>query len=49
VVGNGNAAKQQVRYMVSQIFRLKNSHKTDDAYDALALAMCHFNRMKYKR
>lgn len=48
VVGNGNAAKQQVRYMVSQIFKLKNVSRTDDAYDALAIAMCHFNRMKYK-
>lgn len=47
VVGNGNAAKQQVRYMVNQMFKLSQSDKPDDAYDALAMAVCHFNRTKY--
>lgn len=48
VVGNGGATKQQVRYMVEQLFKLKGSDKPDDAYDALAIAMCHFNRIKFR-
>jgi len=47
VVGNGGASKQQVRFMVEQLFKLKGSDKPDDAYDALAIAMCHFNRTKF--
>jgi crossover junction endodeoxyribonuclease RuvC len=47
VVGNGAASKQQVRYMIEQEFKLKGSEKPDDAYDALAIAMCHFNKLRY--
>ncbi|MBW6514385.1 MAG: crossover junction endodeoxyribonuclease RuvC [Candidatus Syntrophosphaera sp.] len=47
VVGNGNASKQQVRYMISQMLKLKQQQATDDAYDALGLAMCHYHRMKF--
>ena len=46
VVGNGNASKQQVRYMVSQLLKLKAAQITDDAYDALGIALCHFHRIK---
>ncbi|MCB5229269.1 MAG: crossover junction endodeoxyribonuclease RuvC [Candidatus Cloacimonetes bacterium] len=46
VVGNGGASKKQVRFMIEQLFKLKGSDKPDDAYDALAIAMCHFNRIK---
>ncbi len=48
VVGNGNASKQQVRYMVSQMLQLKAPPVKDDAYDALGLALCHFHRVKYQ-
>ena len=48
VVGNGNASKQQVRYMVSQMLKLKAPPVKDDAYDALGLALCHFHRIKYQ-
>ncbi len=48
VVGNGNASKQQIRYMVSRIFKLKEIERKDDAYDALAIAMCHYNKLKFK-
>jgi crossover junction endodeoxyribonuclease RuvC len=48
VVGNGNASKQQVRYMVSQMLKLKSKPAEDDAYDALGLAICHFNRIKFQ-
>ncbi len=47
VVGNGAASKMQVRYMVNQLYQLKESPRRDDAYDALAIATCHFNRVKW--
>ena len=47
VVGSGNATKAQVRYMINQLYPLKESPKRDDAFDALAIATCHFNRMKW--
>ncbi|MDY0150746.1 MAG: crossover junction endodeoxyribonuclease RuvC [Candidatus Cloacimonas sp.] len=47
VVGNGNATKAQVRFMINQLYPLKESPRRDDAYDALAIATCHFNRMKW--
>ncbi len=47
VVGNGNADKEQVRYMIDKIYKLEASNKKDDAYDALAIATAHFNRIKW--
>lgn len=47
IVGNGNASKQQVRYMVDSLFKLSNKPSKDDAYDALAVAYCHFNRLRF--
>jgi len=44
VVGNGNASKQQIRYMVSQILPITKTKLTSDAADALAIALCHHNR-----
>jgi len=49
VVGNGNASKQQVRYMINQIYPLSEKPKHDDAYDALAIATCHYNRIKWNK
>ena len=49
VVGNGNATKAQVRYMIHQLYGLKESENRDDAYDALAIATTHFNRIKWNR
>jgi len=49
VVGNGNASKLQVRYMINQIYPLKEIPRRDDAYDALAIATCHYNRMKWMK
>ncbi|MCD4828151.1 MAG: crossover junction endodeoxyribonuclease RuvC [Candidatus Cloacimonetes bacterium] len=43
VVGNGRASKQQVRYMVQQILGLSTPPETEDAADALAIALCHNN------
>jgi len=47
VVGNGNATKQQVRYMIGKLLNLDTSKHRDDAADALAVAMCHYHRMRF--
>ena len=41
VVGYGRAEKEQVKYMVSRILGLKTPLNSDDAADALAIAICH--------
>jgi len=48
VVGNGNASKQQVAYMVKQILKLKNTAESEDATDALATALCYYNRERFR-
>lgn len=45
VVGTGNASKEQVRYMVCQIMKIKDLPKQLDISDALAVALCHHNKM----
>ncbi len=47
IVGNGNAAKKQVTYMVQQILKLKNNIESEDAADALAVALCYFNKNRF--
>jgi crossover junction endodeoxyribonuclease RuvC len=52
VVGNGNAVKEQVEYMVKMILRLPDCATQSDEYDALAASICAFNsfsKEKYKR
>jgi crossover junction endodeoxyribonuclease RuvC len=49
VVGTGNGTKAQVRYMIHQLYNLSPSAHRDDAYDALAIATTHFNRIKWNR
>ncbi len=48
VVGNGNASKQQVRFMIDKMLKLKAKPATDDAYDALGIAFCHHHRLRYQ-
>lgn len=43
VTGNGNASKDQVRFMIKSILTLDEA-PTHDAADALATALCHNNR-----
>jgi len=46
VVGNGNASKEQVEFMVRQMLALDpDDLKLPDAYDALAVAMTHALRI----
>jgi len=47
VVGNGNASKEQVEYMVKRILKIEIDKKTRDATDALANALCLFNKIRF--
>lgn len=42
VTGNGNAAKDQVEYMIKMLLSPPVTHLQSDAYDALAIAVCDF-------
>ncbi len=42
VTGNGNAAKEQVEYMIKVLLSPPEAHTRSDAYDALAIAVCDF-------
>lgn len=44
VVGNGSASKAQVQFMVERLLGPKDKPKADEA-DALAVAVCHLNRV----
>ncbi|PIQ63532.1 MAG: crossover junction endodeoxyribonuclease RuvC [Bacteroidetes bacterium CG12_big_fil_rev_8_21_14_0_65_60_17] len=45
VTGNGNASKEQVRYMIASILSLGEvSELALDASDAVAVALCHAHR-----
>ncbi|WP_114782312.1 crossover junction endodeoxyribonuclease RuvC [Botryobacter ruber] len=41
VTGNGNASKEQVASMLTQILKIEPAPKLYDATDALAVALCH--------
>lgn len=41
VVGNGNASKDQVGYMVKRQLRLRDAPSPADAADGVAAALCH--------
>ena len=46
VTGNGNAKKEQVRFMITSILKIKNQDIPLDASDALAIALCHSQQIK---
>jgi crossover junction endodeoxyribonuclease RuvC len=46
VTGRGNASKIQIEYTVQQMLRLQSPAK-DDAADALACAICFFNKERF--
>jgi len=48
VTGYGKAKKPQVQEMVKNILNLEKIPKPDDAADALALAICCANNMKFR-
>ena len=45
VVGRGSAAKRQIQSMVARILSLKEPPASEDACDALAVAICHVHSM----
>lgn len=49
VTGYGGADKRQVQQMVKTLLELDEIPKPDDAADALAIAICHLYRTKYKQ
>jgi crossover junction endodeoxyribonuclease RuvC len=46
VVGYGRAEKQQVQMMIHSLLRLESQIKSEDACDALAVAVCHATRRR---
>lgn len=48
VVGNGNAKKEQVAYMVCALLGLKEQPDTLHACDALAMALCHLQSRRLR-
>jgi crossover junction endodeoxyribonuclease RuvC len=49
IVGNGNASKEQVQYMVRTLLALKEPPRPFDVSDALAVALCHLHRKQAGR
>jgi crossover junction endodeoxyribonuclease RuvC len=45
VVGIGSASKEQVRYMVNSMMKAKVPAKSLDISDAIAVAVCHYNKL----
>jgi crossover junction endodeoxyribonuclease RuvC len=48
VVGNGNADKEQVAYMVGALLGMKERPRSLHACDALAMAICHLQSRRLK-
>ncbi len=50
VAGYGRATKKQIKYMLKTILRVEDEFfpKKDDAWDAMAVAVCHANSSKFK-
>lgn len=53
IVGYGRATKDQIKYMVKIILKIKENNsiisKKDDAWDSLAIAVCHANSNNYNK
>ena len=49
ITGYGASSKEQVQKMVSSILNIEGPISPLDASDALAIAICHANRNKYKK
>lgn len=50
IVGYGKATKKQIKYMLRIILGVKDDFfpKKDDAWDAMAISVCHANNSKFK-
>ena len=48
ITGNGNSTKEQIQYMIRNIFPTKGIKQASfDATDALAVAYCHYNKIRF--
>jgi crossover junction endodeoxyribonuclease RuvC len=47
-VGSGAASKQQVQAMIKNLLGISELPRPQDASDALAVALCHYHRMKFQ-
>ena len=47
VVGNGNATKEQVQFMVKNILKLKETPMPLDSSDALAVGLCYIHQHRF--
>jgi crossover junction endodeoxyribonuclease RuvC len=47
-VGSGAASKQQVQAMIKTLLGIPELPRPQDAADALAVALCHYHRMKFQ-
>ena len=48
VTGNGAASKQQIQSMIQNMLSLQKPPTPYDASDALAVALCHYHRNKFR-
>jgi crossover junction endodeoxyribonuclease RuvC len=48
LTGYGSADKYQIQHMIKTILRLENIPRPDDTADALAIAICHVNTIKWQ-
>lgn len=46
LTGNGNAHKNQVRFMVKNLLKMNEAPKSEDASDALGIALCYMFQNK---
>ncbi len=52
IVGYGRATKEQIKYMIKIILKIKEADhipKKDDAWDSLAIAVCHANSSNFNK
>lgn len=49
IAGYGNAEKRQVQEMVRRLLNLPEIPRPDDAADGAAIAVCHLQRLVYRR
>jgi len=49
IVGYGAASKTQVQAMVKNILKMPEIANPPDAADALAVALCHYHRLKFQQ
>ena len=49
VVGFGRAEKRQVQFMVQSILRLPEIIQSEDASDAVAVAICHATQVAHRK